>query len=257
MFKRLRFPLLLLVVLLITVSVTVLISMPAKVWITRFAPSIRFQTIEGNLWSGSLSMVQQQGIIIDQITWQWRPRALLRGVAGFVVRAQTKQNWLQSELDVHRSGQLSGRNTHGQIILEDIAAYGPQYADITTKGIANISGVVWEKNPQNWGVSSGQIQANIAVRYGAQQWELGEWSAILKGTPERLVAQISAKESSPLYGQLQAILSYSSGVASLAGTMGAHAHAPEPIKNALGFIGQVQADGQVAIQMQHTFNTLP
>lgn len=143
-----------------------LISAPAS-WAVQFLeerlPGLRLTATQGTLWSGQAKRLQFQGQTITDLSWRWRPLALLLGR----VEYQLEADWAGEPAALKVGAGLTG-NTY----LADVSArVAPQIllADVLPGGVVLQGQVIMELEKVE--LSS---QGPLPILYGQIRWPQAE-----------------------------------------------------------------------------------
>ena len=113
----------------VTFVIGVVVMLPARVAYKLFAPAgVLFSGIEGTLWRGSVAEADVSGIYIGNLSWAFRPGALLRGELGFAVEASPAGGVATADVGVG-FGEVNLRSLQGGLSIAAMQSF------VSTPGI--------------------------------------------------------------------------------------------------------------------------
>jgi general secretion pathway protein N len=108
---------------LLVFVVVLLVTFPARVAYNWFVPAeIQLSGISGSIWHGAATEGMAGGAYVSDLTWQFRPSALLRGKLAVHASASLAAGRMDADLAVGLDGSLSLTNLHGNMQLDMIHA---------------------------------------------------------------------------------------------------------------------------------------
>lgn len=104
---------------LIVFLAVMVVTFPARVAYTWFAPAeLQLSGIEGSIWNGSAAEGFAAGAYIQNISWQFKPMALLSGNLAYETSSNPASGSMTSDVAVGMSGDLTLSSLTGNLPLD-------------------------------------------------------------------------------------------------------------------------------------------
>lgn len=176
---------------LATLLVGLLINFPARVAYQWFAPQeLTLSGIDGSMWHGSAARGIVGGVYLTELSWRFRPRALLSGRLGFAIRSKPVAGLLDANVALGPAGSIVLSQLRGSVSLASFADLFP---------LAGIDGDLrldFDKLVIDKGIpveAKGTIAvANLVSRYLSPA-PLGDYEAEFRTSDDSILGSVAAR----------------------------------------------------------------
>ena len=104
-----------------TLVLGLVLMFPARIAYYWFAPpGVALSGIGGTVWSGRAAQISAQGLFLQEVTWRFRPVALLRGRLALDVEATPASGFIEATVSVGFSETLELDDLRGSIPLQSL-----------------------------------------------------------------------------------------------------------------------------------------
>lgn len=212
--------------------------------LARAMPDLKISGLDGSVWSGRAGMVVFRQALLGEVNWQLSPLPLLLGEASLEAMLQSNDGYLQSHVSTPLAGgRVSLTNTEGQLPVGELLRFTP-YLPIALEGQVALNLSALDIAPDGaLRRAEGTVVWHQAAMSAPQALSLGDLQLTLHTEEEGKVAGEISDRGGPL--KVKGMLQFSPDRSyRFSGTVAPSADAPASLKQALGWLGKPDAQGQ-------------
>lgn len=227
-------------------AAALVVMFPARVAYHAFAPTaVRLSGISGSVWNGTAAEGRAGELYLSNLTWSFRPLALLSGKAGYAVTADLVSGFIAGDVAIAPGGSVHFSDLTARV---PISAVGGLAAAAGVDGMLDLeleSLVLRDGLPVR---GTGTIRVADLVASQLARAPLGSYEARVQTVDDVLSADIADISGAlDLAGtlELRADRSYL-----LSGRVAATAAAPQGVAQQLSYLGSPDAEGMRAFRFE-------